>query len=111
MTDGNRRREPRGRSIALVAYAGKSRGRQKTAISMGKTLDLSPSGVRLQVDAGMEEGDLLEIEIGVIAGEELIQVEARVIHVELAEGGFFEVGAEFTTIAEEDRAVLRSLLG
>ena len=108
-TDQNRRRALRVRSINLVAYAGKRRERQKTSISMGKTLDLSQSGVRIQVSTGLEEGDLLEIEIG--AGEELIQAEARVVHVELVEGGFFEVGAEFTNLADQDRAVLLSLLG
>ena len=105
----NRRREPRVRSLNLVAYAGKGRERQTTPISMGKTLDLSPSGVRLQVETGIEKGDLLEIEIG--AGEEFVQAEARVVHIELVEGGLFEAGAEFTSLSEEDRSVLLSLLG
>ena len=109
LTHQNRRKEPRVRSVHLVAYAGKRLERQLTPISMSKTLDLSPSGVRLQVETGIEEGDLLELEIG--AGEKLIQAEARVVDVELVEGGFFEIGAEFTSLADPDRAVLLSLLG
>ncbi len=75
---------------------------------MGRTLDLSRSGVRFKVSTGLEEGDLLELEIG--AREELIQAEARVVHVELAEGGLLEIGAEFTSLSRQDRAVLLSLL-
>ena len=78
-------------------------------MSMGKTLDLSPLGVRIQVSTGMEEGEPLDLEIS--AGEGRIQAEARVVHIELVEGGFFEVGAEFTRLDDPDRAVLLSLLG
>ena len=59
LTHQNRRKEPRVRSVHLVAYAGKRLERLSTPISMSKTLDLSPSGVRLQVETGIEEGDLL----------------------------------------------------
>ena len=58
--------------------------RRTTSTSMGRTLDLSRSGVRFKVSTGLEEGDLLELEIG--AGKELIHAEARVVHVELEEG-------------------------
>ena len=75
---------------------------------MGRTIDLSRSGVRFKVSTGLEEGDLLELEIG--AGEKLIQAEARVVHIELAEGGLLEIGAEFTSLSRQDRAVLLSLL-
>ena len=75
---------------------------------MGRTIDLSRSGVRFKVSTGLEEGDLLELEIG--AGEELVQAEARVVHVELAEGGRLDIGAEFTSLSRQDRAVLLSLL-
>ena len=105
-SDQNRRRTPRVRSIRLVAYASKERERGK--VSIGTTTNLSQTGVRFQVSTGVEEGDLLELEIG--AGEELIQAEARVVHVELAEGGRLEIGAEFTSLSHQDRAALLSLL-
>ena len=105
-SDLNRRRTPRVRFIRLVAYASKRRERQK--VSIGRTIDLSQTGVRFQVSTGVEQGDLLELEIG--AGEELIQAEARVVDVVLAEGGLREVGAEFTSLADPDRAVLLALL-
>ena len=119
-TDQNRRRAPRVRSINLVAYVGKRRERQTTPIALGKTLDLSPLGVRIEVNTELKEGDLLDLEIG--AGERLVRAEARVVHVpspetgedlffELVDGGFFEIGAEFTNLADRDRAVLLSLLG
>ena len=105
-SDQNRRRTPRVHSINLVAYT--RHERRITSTSMGRTIDLSRSGVRFKVSTGLEEGDLLELEIG--ASEELIHAEARVVHVELAEGGLFEVGAEFTSLSHQDRAALLSLL-
>ena len=112
------RRASRVRSVHLVAYTDKTRERETASISLGKTLDLSPFGIRIEVNERLEKGDLIELEIGV--GDKLIQAEARVVHVpplftdeglrfEVAEGGCFKVGAEFTSIADEDRAVLISL--
>ena len=106
--EDDRRAACRIRSVHLAAYSGESNERPKRAISMGRTLDLSSSGVRLEVDTALEEGDVLEFEITI--GEKTIQARARVIHVELVEGGLLEVGAEFGGLAKEDEAVLRSLL-
>ena len=105
-SDQNRRRTPRVHSVRLVAYA--RRERRITSTSIGRTIDLSRSGVRFIVSTGLEEGDLLELKIG--ADEERIQTEARVVHVELVEGGRLEIGAEFTSLSRRDRAVLPSLL-
>ena len=77
----NRRSAPRVRSMNPVVYVSTRRERRKASISMGKRLDLSPSGVRIQVSTGLEDGDSLELEIGleIGAGEKLIQAKARVV--------------------------------
>ena len=104
----DRRCQARVLCVELAAYSGRRRGQVSTPVCVGKTLDLSESGVRLQVSTGVEEGDLVELDIAV--GEELILARARVIHVELIEGGLQEVGAEFTDFFQQGEALLRQHL-
>jgi c-di-GMP-binding flagellar brake protein YcgR len=71
---------------------------------MGKTLDLSPSGVTLQIDRLFPVGSGLEMAIAI--EERLITVRGRVVHVREIEKGLYDYGISFTEIDDADRQSL-----
>jgi len=54
---------PRVKNLYLVSYRHKEAGWQISPVSMGRTLDISPSGVRLEVFQKIKVESEMEIEI------------------------------------------------
>lgn len=53
------------RKLFLVSYIGKEKGRQTTPVSLGRTLDISPAGVTLEVFQPIDADAEMELEIGI----------------------------------------------
>jgi hypothetical protein len=101
-----KRASPRIRSLNLASYVPKKDEQQEYIISIGRTLDVSEGGAKIETHRKLERGLQLELEIAV--EDQIISARGEVVYsAELADG-LFGTGIRFTTIAKEDRHLLQS---
>ena len=101
-----KRASPRIRSLNLASYVPKKDEKQEYIISIGRTLDVSEGGAKIETHRKLDRGLQLELEIAV--EDQIISAKGEVLYsTELADG-LFGTGIRFTAIAEEDRRLLQS---
>jgi len=101
-----KRASPRIRSLNLASYVPKKGEQQEYIISIGRTLDVSEGGAKIETHRKLNRGLQLELEIAV--EDQIISARGEVLYsTELADG-LFGTGIRFTAIAKEDRRLLQS---
>ena len=101
-----KRASPRIRSLNLASYVPKKDELQEYIISIGRTLDVSEGGAKIETHRKLDRGLQLELEIAV--EDQIISARGEVLYsTELADG-LFGTGIRFTSIAKEDRRLLQS---
>jgi len=101
-----KRASPRIRSLNLASYVPKKDEQQEYIISIGRTLDVSEGGAKIETHRKLDRGLQLELEIAV--EDQIISARGEVLYsTELADG-LFGTGIRFTSIAKEDRRLLQS---
>jgi len=93
-----RRKHPRITELFLVSYVNKEGSEQKTPVSMGRTLDISRSGARLEIDREVKPDSRMELDMAV--RDTRLVVQGRVVRVERTEQGRYTVGIEFDTLQD-----------
>lgn len=96
----DRRRDPRVRSMHLVSYEAHAVDPTASPLTVGRTLDVSATGLRVETALMLGLGQELDLEIAV--GEQVVEAKGRVVHAAEAGGSTFVTGVEFTDIAPED---------
>jgi hypothetical protein len=91
--DNSTRRYPRVNQLHLISYVNREEGEQRTPVSMGRVLDLTPAGVGMEVLTEIHSGSIMEMEIDL--RDSLLNVQGKVVHVHPADDGRFVVGVEF----------------
>jgi len=94
-----KRRFARLNILYLISYVSKEDGVQQTPVSMGRVLDISPGGVRVEVYEEVDKGAEMELDIAI--GETSIAVRGTVVRTQLAEDGKRVLGIEFKAVVEE----------
>jgi PilZ domain len=89
-------------SLNLLNYLVIDKDGMQTTHSMGRTLDISENGLKLETDKEICLGDTLVVTIGL--EEDLIELMANVTHVEKA-GSWYHSGIEFVDISEEGKRI------
>lgn len=89
-------------SLNLLDYLIIDKQGMQTTHSMGRTLDISENGLKLETDKEVCVGDTLVITIGL--EEDLIDLMADVTHVEKA-GNRYNSGIEFVDISAEGKRI------
>jgi len=101
-----KRASPRIRSLNLASYVPKKDEQQEYIISIGRTLDVSEGGAKIETHRKLDRGLQLELEIAV--EDRILSARGEVLYsTELADG-LFGTGIRFTAIAKEDRRLLQS---
>jgi hypothetical protein len=101
----DRRRSPRVESIHLVTFEAEgAEGIGGTAVEVGRTLDVSVSGVRVETAIELDAGRELDLDVAV--AERLIRAQGRVIHAEPMAPDRWEIGIQFTRIEPDDLELL-----
>jgi hypothetical protein len=101
-----KRASPRIRSLLLASYVPRKGERQEYIISIGRTLDVSEGGAKIETHRQLDKGLQLELEIAV--EDQIISARGVVLYSQELGDGLFGTGISFTAINEEARRLLRS---
>lgn len=101
-----KRASPRIRSLLLASYVPRKGEQQEYIISIGRTLDVSEGGAKIETHRQLEKGLQLELEIAV--EDQIISAKGEVLYSQELRDGLFGTGISFTAINEEARRLLRS---
>ena len=93
------------RLLYLTSYTPRKADTQEYNVSIGRTLDVSDGGVKVETHRRLANGTELEMDIAI--DEKIITAKGEVVHTEERENGLFGTGIRFTSISEEDRRSLR----
>jgi hypothetical protein len=105
MTTANNRKHHRVRSLNLLSYVCVDENQDVVRQGMGRTLDVSESGILLETHAPIDlEDTIISLTIGL--EDDLTDITGKVVYSRAGEAGKFESGIEFQ---EEDEAGLRIL--
>ena len=88
-----RRRFARVKSLHLTSFVPKQGDAPLAQVSMGRTLDLSAVGTKIEVYQPIEPMTRVELEIAI--EEKITRAHGTVVHQEATEQGSFLVGIEF----------------
>ena len=94
-----RRIYPRRDSICLLSFVPKENGIQNSAVSIGRTLNISPSGLGLEAYQPIKPGSQLEMEIAI--REDIFSIEGQVIHAQAPVNGKYFIGVKFNQVNGE----------
>ncbi|MBW1979804.1 MAG: PilZ domain-containing protein [Deltaproteobacteria bacterium] len=100
-----KRRCPRVRSLYLTSYTPKKDNRQLYIVSIGRTLDVSEGGAKVETHRELAEGT--EVDLDIAVGEKLISARGEVVYTEKLRNGMFGTGIRFTSMASDDRRSLK----
>jgi hypothetical protein len=98
------RKSRRIRSLHLTSYVPRKGSEQEYIVSIGRTLDVSKGGVKVETHRELAKGTELDMDIAV--EDRVITAKGVVVHVEPLSGGLYGTGIRFTAISEADLALL-----
>lgn len=107
MKNGDKRNYIRLDSLHLLDYLVIDRAGRQTTYSMGRTLDVSEHGLKLEVTQPIHTDDTLLVTVGL--EDDLIDLTGEVKHCE-KESNRHIVGIEFSDISEEGLRVLNKYI-
>jgi hypothetical protein len=93
------------RSLNLTSYTPRKGEEQQYIVSIGRTLDVSEGGVKVETHRRLANGTELEMDIAI--EDKIITAKGEVVHTEELKNGLFGTGIQFTAISDEDRNFLK----
>ena len=99
-----KRTSPRIRTLNLTSYTPKKGDEQRYIVSIGRTLDVSEGGVKVETHRKLADGTELDMDIAI--EDKIISARGEVVHTEELKKGLYGTGIRFTSISEEDRKAL-----
>ena len=99
-----RRRHPRIKSLNLISYVNMEGEVQLTPELMARALNISLSGVKMEVYEEINVGSEMEMEIAI--DESIFTVRGKVVYARQVEGGITVLGVEFSELQEDLAAML-----
>ena len=104
MTPTEHRHSIRKNSLHLLDYLIIDQHGLQTTYSMGRTLDVSENGLKLETTHEISKGDTLLITVGL--EEDLVDLRGEVVHTEILDGCYI-TGIEFLDISAEGRRIFK----
>lgn len=90
---------PRVHKLFFISYINKERDEQKTPVSLGRTTDISSSGVGMEVYQQINVGSTMEMEIDV--EQFSISVQGTVVHVSDLGDDKYLIGVQFSATQDK----------
>jgi len=107
-TPPEKRKSPRVDRLYMITYVPHTEGPHKTPLSLGRTLNISPTGVAMEVYRELPLGTALELEIDL--DDSTVSAWGQVVRNDDLGGGDFVVGVRFAEQQERMSARLAALL-
>ena len=108
MTNKEKRKHSRIDSVNLLNYVYFDENLKEENQGMGRTLNVSESGILLETYTPMDARRTVSLTIGF--KEEVVDIKGRVVYMKKNENGMFESGIEFFDVVENARNVLRKYI-
>lgn len=105
----NRRSVPRVRSVNLVSVAQFDEQGFRSDLSVGRTLDLSPRGVRVELNRALPLRSAVRLSLAL--GDEIVEIEGTVCHLEVLDDRKCSMGLRFERLGASDAAKIEAFLG
>ena len=103
MHNEDSRRSPRVNRLFLTAYVNRDGKEQKTPVSLGRTLDISLTGVGMEVFQEVQIGTVMDLDLDL--KDTIITVHGKVVHVRREGDDRYVVGIEFDELLEQPEVV------
>lgn len=108
MSSENKRTHPRFDSLNLLAYAVYDRENTMIRQGMGRTLNVSQSGILLETHVPVDRGDLMDLTIGL--EDNLVDIRGNAVYSREGENGMYETGIEFMEVDSHQRSILTDFI-
>jgi hypothetical protein len=96
---GEKRKSPRKKSYSLVSFVEKNGELDTGSVTVGRTLNISAGGIRLESMEPMEQGQVLDMEIAI--GNRVFGLHGEVVYCRRIREGLYAVGVRFQKPEDE----------
>ena len=103
-----KRKHERLEALNLLSYVTLDPDGKAWNQGMGRTLNISESGLQLETHEPIDTKYTLLISIGI--EDELIEIKGKVAYTNRGEGKMFEAGIEFIQVSKEDLVILKKYI-
>ncbi len=100
-----KRKHSRVDSIYLLNYVHLDENDKASMQGMGRTINVSESGIMLETHVAFGENDTVDVVVGL--KEDMVTIRGKVVFTRATETGRFQSGIEFMTITESSLQTLR----
>ena len=108
MTTKEHRKHYRIDSLNLLHYLCLDQKNQSVGQGMGRTLNVSESGIRLETHAPLDADQVVSLTIGL--EDETVMIKGNVVHVKPNPEGRFEAGIKFFDVGKAELATLKKYI-
>jgi len=108
MTNEEKRKHSRIDSVNLLNYVYFDENEAEENQGMGRTLNVSESGILLETHSPMNAQRIVSLTIGF--KEDVVDIKGRVVYMRKMEDGLFESGIEFFDMDESATVVLKGYI-
>ena len=108
MTMTEKRKHPRTDSLNLINYIHFDEDGNEGSQGMGRTLNVSPSGILLETHYSVSVNHVISLSIGL--KDDMIDIKGRVKYSNATASGKFESGIEFYEMDQSSLAVLNKYI-
>jgi hypothetical protein len=103
-----RRRADRRYSLNFLEFAVVGENGEVLFREMGRTLNVSSAGIKLETPALLEAGQMVQVTLGL--KDDMIDLTGKVAHIKVVGPEMFSAGIQFTQLNDEGRRVLNRYL-
>lgn len=104
----NKRKHERFDALNLLSYVTLDSDGKEWNQGMGRTLNISESGLQLETNEPIQTKYILLISIGI--EDELVDIKGKVVYTNRGEANMFEAGIEFIEVKPEAMANLKKYI-
>jgi len=100
-----KRKHSRVESIYLLSYVNLDENNEELMQGMGRTINVSESGIMLETHVAFKEQDTVDVIVGL--KEDMVTIRGKVIFTRIADSGRYQSGIQFLAIKEDSLSTLR----
>jgi hypothetical protein len=104
----NKRKHERVGALNLLSYVSMDSEGKEWNQGMGRTLNISESGLQLETNEPIQTKYILLISIGI--EDQLVDIKGKVVYTNRGDSGMFEAGIEFIEVKPEALMVLKKYI-